>query len=143
MRMWAGAKESGVGELFCHVFSSTSPEVHGFAKGFIGSDYLQPLLDLLWEHAREGFEAWLTPKAVGHVQMTMSSEMNALAKAFKFSFSQLTPEFLLGFDLKTTIQPKVKKFAPTVDSIIRNALQTDRAAKENVDKDPDTVCFSS
>lgn len=143
IRTWAGAKQSGVGELFCHVFSSTSPEVHGFAKGFLDSGYLQPLLDLLWEHARESFEAWLTPKAVGHVKTLMSSEMNALTKAFKFSFSQLTPEFLLGFDLKTTIQPKVKKFAPNVDSIIRNALQTDRAAKDNVDKDPDTVCLTS
>lgn len=132
MRTWAGAKESGVGELFCHVFSSTLPEVQGFAKGFMGSHYLQPLLDLLWEHAREDFEAWLTPKAVGHVQATMSSEMNALAKVFKFSFdSQLTPDFLLCLNLKTTIQQKVKTFARTVDSIL------------HVNKDPDAVCFVS
>lgn len=61
----------------------------------------------------------------------------------KFLFSQLTPEFLLDFDLRTTIQPKVKKFASSADNAIRNALRTERVARDKVDEDPNMIWSAS
>lgn len=141
IRAWTNAKETGVGGLLCHIFSSESPEIHSFAKHFFASEHLGRLLDLLWEHARDPFLQWLEPKALDHVEGMMSDEMDALTKAFKMSFADMTPDFLREFSLETTVQPKITKHAPTVNRIVRNALQTTRARKENVKKDPETVCF--
>lgn len=140
IRAWTDGKETGVGGLLCHIFSSDSPEIRIVAKRFFASGYLDRLLDLFWEHTRDRFLQWLEPKALEHVEGMMSEEMDALAKAFKMSFTDMTPEFLREFSLEKTIQPKITKHAPTVDRIVRNALQTKRALKENVHKNPDTVC---
>ncbi|KAG0694508.1 hypothetical protein DFH29DRAFT_787317, partial [Suillus ampliporus] len=80
------------------------------------------------------------PHAVAYISLTVSNEMDAVKEALRGTLDSVTPQFLLTWDLSTTIQDKVARKAPILQHILRCASQTECAIERNKIKDSSTAC---
>ncbi|KAG1765406.1 hypothetical protein EDD22DRAFT_978741 [Suillus occidentalis] len=83
---------------------------------------------------------WFRPHAVAYISCTVSNEMDAVKEALRGTLDSVTPQFLLTWNLSTTIQDKVALKAPILQHILRCASQTERAIERNKIKDSSTAC---
>ncbi|KAG1721430.1 uncharacterized protein EDB91DRAFT_1087665 [Suillus paluster] len=67
-------------------------------------------------------------------------EMDAVKEVLRGTLDSITLEFLLTWDLNSTIQNTVILKAPVLNSILHCAAQTDRAKDKNKLKDCSTAC---
>ncbi|KIJ06388.1 hypothetical protein PAXINDRAFT_47855, partial [Paxillus involutus ATCC 200175] len=78
--------------------------------------------------------------AVDVVSSKVYDEMDDVKDALRGTISSITPEFLMTWDINSTMDRIVNKSAPTLHRLLESASQTDRARRENTKKTSTTVC---
>jgi len=84
---------------------------------------------------------WFRPRVISSVSTVINQEMDAVKEILRGTLDSITPEFLLTWDLNSTIQNAVVSKAPVLNlnSILHRAAQTDRAKDKNKLKECSTV----
>ncbi|KAF7976464.1 hypothetical protein HWV62_6721 [Athelia sp. TMB] len=85
-------------------------------------------------------ESWKGDGALDVVVKRVAKEMDSLSLAFKMSAKDLTPEFLSGFDLDTSVTDVLADKSPWLQKILLAAAQTKRSERENTIKRVDKSC---
>ncbi|KAG1884573.1 hypothetical protein F4604DRAFT_1878642 [Suillus subluteus] len=83
---------------------------------------------------------WFCPHAIAYISHAVSNEMDAVKEALRGTLDSVTPQFLLTWDLSTTIQDKVALKALILQHILCCAAQTEHAIERNKIKDSSTAC---
>lgn len=142
IREWCSTAREGFGSYLCELLNpNTSEETRRFSEGLQSSGHIPLLLDLIREHYPEEFEQWMDAAAMKHMEAKIATEMNALTSAFHFTLKNVTPDHLLNFSLEKIIQPLIDKHSPSVDLLMRAAVDSDRSLKENTRKNSGIVCL--
>ncbi|KIJ07372.1 hypothetical protein PAXINDRAFT_19428 [Paxillus involutus ATCC 200175] len=68
------------------------------------------------------------------------SEMDDIKDDLRGSIKSITPEFLVRWEINSTIGEAMDKRTPILTKVLLTAAQTDRAVKENIVKDSSTAC---
>jgi hypothetical protein len=105
---------------------------------------LYQLFDLILNDPRGGplFRCWIEAQAVDVVSSKVYDEMDDVKDALRGTISSITPEFLMTWDINSTMDRIIDKSAPTLHRLLESASQTDRARRENTKKTSTTVCLS-
>ena len=77
--------------------------------------------------------------AMGLYRDTVDGEMESVKSELSIETKDLTPELIRGFDFKDQITGVLEKKAPLLNSLLRRAAQSDRAAENNAFKSPELV----
>ncbi|KAI0042500.1 hypothetical protein FA95DRAFT_1525335, partial [Auriscalpium vulgare] len=120
---------------------SASDATHRYASQFYHSGDMTSILDL-WSRSDEGraeLDAWVLSRAPNVVRSVVSDEMDVVSKKLQLKLADATHEQLLSFRIDTHISPVLDEHAPVMLSILKRGLQSDRAARENTFKSPDTI----
>ena len=91
---------------------------------------------------RKILDSWLlntTGYAMDVYRQAIDKEMESVKPGLAADTNNLTPEHFLNFDFEEQITGTLKKKAPILNTFLRRAAQSDRAAKENTVKNPDFV----
>ncbi|KIK76565.1 hypothetical protein PAXRUDRAFT_169503, partial [Paxillus rubicundulus Ve08.2h10] len=81
-------------------------------------------------------------QAVDVVSSKVYNEMDNVKDALQGTISSITPEFLMTWDINSTMDCIVSTSAPTLHQLLESASQTDRVRRENTKKTSTTVCLS-
>ena len=76
---------------------------------------------------------------MGLYRDTVDGEMESVKTELSIETKDLTPELIRGFDFKEQIAGVLEKKAPLLNSLLRRAVQSDRAAENNAFKSPELV----
>jgi hypothetical protein len=94
---------------------------------------LEKMFDCLFADSRgcTRMIEWFRPRVISSVSTIISQEMDAVKEVLRGTLDSITLEFLLTWDLNSTIQNAVVSKAPVLNSILHRAAQTDRAKDKN------------
>ena len=102
---------------------------------------LAQLLDCLYEDRRGKAQllAWMEPRALQSLARKVYDEMDDIKRVLNGTMDTITPEFLLKWDINSTVQKIMQEHAPVLSEILESAAQSSRASRENTVKDVSTV----
>lgn len=123
------------------IFNCSRQEKTGVDVGKAPVGKLEKMLDCLFADSRGRTQMmeWFRPCIISSVSAVISQEMDAVKEVLRGTLDSITPEFLLTWDLNSTIQNAVISKAPVLNSILHRTAQTDRAKDKNKLKDCSTV----
>jgi hypothetical protein len=118
------------------------PEFDTFRKGFYDSQGLEQLLNVMESNKRgvAKLRTCIRPRAIKLVKEEVYLEMEELTSYTHMSTNDITPQFLMTFDLRKENETFADT-APVLHDVLMTSCQTDRSASENKLKKPETVCF--
>ncbi|KAI0037503.1 hypothetical protein FA95DRAFT_1578797, partial [Auriscalpium vulgare] len=136
-------RRGGIETLLLHVFGPTASEqTRKHAERFFSdSEKMSAVLDCWYEspEGREVMQSWMKKHAVEYVKGVVDDEMTTIAAKFQLKLADATPEHLLNFRVDTHVYDVLDSKAPVILSLLKRAMQSDRAAQENTLKRPDTM----
>ena len=99
------------------------------------------LLDCLYEDPRGKAQilAWMEPRALQSIARKVYNEMDDVKHILSGTINTILPEFLLTWDINSTVGKIIEERAPVLSEILKSAAQSDRASRENNVKDVSTV----
>ncbi|KAN0082660.1 hypothetical protein V8E55_008455 [Tylopilus felleus] len=100
------------------------------------------LLDCLYEDPRGKARilAWMEPRALQSIARKVYNEMDDVKHILSGTINTILPEFLLTWDINSTVGKIIEERAPVLSEILKSAAQSDRASRENNVKDVSTTC---
>ncbi|KAJ7777577.1 hypothetical protein DFH07DRAFT_1056413 [Mycena maculata] len=106
----------------------------------------QRILDAMYkdERGRRTIRAWFDPYTTDLVCEKISSQADEMVKALSThkNVAEMKPEWLRQWSLTTTVANAANEKAPDLLSILRSALNTDKALEKNKKKSNDTACYT-
>lgn len=135
-------KDGGSGAFMAHLTDPANEAMHDFAAGFYSSSHLETILTHCYaksESVRVRIDEWYEAQSHERLKRKISKELDALKDALLFEMKDVTAAYLLDFTLEEKIFPLLEKYAPFTRDLIIRAVQTDRAANENIIKLPEIV----
>ncbi|KAF9221448.1 hypothetical protein BS17DRAFT_768724 [Gyrodon lividus] len=87
------------------------------------------------------FRRWIEDQAVDIVSSKVYDEMDDVKDALRGTIGTITPEFLMTWDINSTMDRIFNKSAPTLKRLLGSASQTDRARRENTKKTSTTCIY--
>ncbi|KAF8548760.1 hypothetical protein OG21DRAFT_683995 [Imleria badia] len=87
---------------------------------------LAQLLDRLYEDHRGKAQllAWMEPRALQSVARKVYDEMDDIKHILSGTIDTITPEFLLEWDINSTVQKTLEEHAPVLSEILESAAQS-------------------
>ncbi|KAI0039961.1 hypothetical protein FA95DRAFT_1612171 [Auriscalpium vulgare] len=136
-------RRGGIETLLSHVFGpEASEQTRKHAERFYSDpDKMSAVLDCWYEspEGREGMQSWMKKHAIDYVKDLVDEEMTTTAAKFQLKLADATPDRLLDFRVDTHVYDVLASKAPVILSLLKRAMQSDRAAHENTLKCPDTM----
>lgn len=110
--------------------------------GFHKSKGLNHFLNVVQSHpqGRTNLDMWMRPRAIEMVEKRVSAEMDGLKEDLCMSMLDVTPEFLVNFNLKRDLTDLFVAKSPWLRRVLMASCQTSRAVNNNTYKTPDAVC---
>ncbi|KAG1875515.1 hypothetical protein DFJ58DRAFT_650166, partial [Suillus subalutaceus] len=102
---------------------------------------LKKMFDCLFtdSHGCTQMMEWFRPRVISSVSTIVNQEMDVVKEILQGTLDSITLEFLLMWDLNSTIQNAVVSKVPVLNSILHRAAQTDCTKDKNKLKDCSTV----
>ncbi|KIK75283.1 hypothetical protein PAXRUDRAFT_173268, partial [Paxillus rubicundulus Ve08.2h10] len=88
------------------------------------------------------FHCWIEARAVNMVSSKVYNEMDDVKDTLQGTIKSITPEFLMTWNINSTMDHIVNKSTPTLHWLLESASQTDHARRENTKKTSTTICLS-
>jgi hypothetical protein len=110
-------------------------------KGFFQSSSLAWFLNVL-EADEQGsihLDSILRPRALALVAREVDAEMENAKPIFRMSTKEVTPEYLLSFNIERSLTIPLQETTPWLRRILMSAMQTMCAVKENKHQNVETV----
>ena len=127
-------------DLLLHSISH-KPAMMIWRKGFFRSSALAHFLNVL-EADEQGsihLDSVIWPRAIALVTREVDAEMENAKPIFCMSTKEVTPEYLLAFDIEWSLTVPLRETTPWLRRILTSAMQTMRVAKENKYQNVETV----
>ena len=121
----------------------SDPAYKTYHDGFYRGSGLDHLLNTV-EANKRGYKRlreWMRHRAISMVLDIVDNEMDELKDEFRMSVEQVTPAFLLNFDLKKQVVSVLNEKSPVLRSILLRASRSNRGISQNDIKDAETVRF--
>ncbi|KAG1869806.1 hypothetical protein C8R48DRAFT_699809 [Suillus tomentosus] len=135
-----GLRMTVIDLLLCSV--SQKPAMINWRKGFFRSSALARFLNVL-ESDEQGaihLQNVLRPHAIELVTREIDVEMEDAKLIFHMSTKDITPEYLLSFDIEHGLTAPLKETTPWLRQILMSAMRTTCAVKENKHQNVETYC---
>jgi hypothetical protein len=81
----------------------------------------------------------MRPRSIPLVTREFDAEMENAKRDFRMSTKEVTPEYLLAFDIEWTLTVPLRETTPWLRRILMSAMQIMRAAKEKKYQNVETV----
>ena len=122
---------------------SQRPEYRTSRDGFYRSNGLEQLLNVAEADKRgnKKLGEWMRYRSIRMVSDIIEGEMDALKTVFHMSVNDVTPAFLLDFNLERDVTNALCEKSPVLRQILLRAVCTSRADHENEIKDAAAVCL--
>ena len=123
-----------VADLFDCILSNDPPFAKARGKFMNSKRHITSILNAISgdPDGRKILDAWLlnaTGYAMGLFCDTVDGEMESAKPELTAETKDLTPELIMGFDFQKQIAGVLKKKAPLLNTLLRRAAQSDRAAE--------------
>ena len=107
-----------------HIYTCSKDQPHG---------KLAQLLDCLYQdpHSKAQLLTWMELHPLQLVAQKVYNEMDNVKCALNGTINTLSPEFLLKWDINSTVQNIVDEHPPVLDKILESAAQSDHASRKN------------
>ncbi|KAG2738147.1 hypothetical protein P692DRAFT_20882865 [Suillus brevipes Sb2] len=138
LKILCGLQMTVIDLLLCSV--SQKPAMINWRKGFFRSSALARFLNVL-ESDEQGaihLQNVLRPRAIELVTREIDVEMEDAKLIFHMSTKDITPEYLLSFDIEHGLTVPLKETTPWLRQILMSAMRTTRAVKENKHQNVET-----
>ncbi|KAG6905097.1 hypothetical protein DXG01_004886 [Tephrocybe rancida] len=119
-------------EFLSTILDENIQEFFDFRTAFYAEAYFErfeQLLDTIWKSEKGSISLkwWLKPHAVHYICDLVSSEMDAAKPHLQMGTADITPEFILTWDINTLMEPIAEKVTPVWAKILEAATETHEA----------------
>lgn len=110
-------------------------------NGFYQGNGLEHFLNMVSNDktGKQKLETWMRPRAIDMVVKEVEREMDDLAEIYRMRMQDVSPEFLMDFNLERHVTQKLEQNSPWFRRILEAAAQTERARAQNTKKDARAV----